>query len=41
MKICTGNTIRMDQAGSQVVINAGCIYVADQGYKCIRKITIG
>jgi len=33
--------IRMDQAGGLVVINAGLIYVADYGYKCIWKITIG
>jgi len=33
--------IRMDQVGGLVVINAGLIYVADYGYKCIWKITIG
>jgi hypothetical protein len=33
--------IRMDQAGGIVVIHAGLIYVADCGYKCIWKITIG
>lgn len=33
--------IRMDQAGGLVVINGGLIYVADYGYKCIWKITIG
>lgn len=33
--------IRMDQAGGVAVIHAGLIYVADYGYKCIWKITIG
>jgi hypothetical protein len=33
--------IRMDQAGGVAVIHGGLIYVADYGYKCIWKITIG
>jgi hypothetical protein len=33
--------IRMDQAGGVAVRNDGLIYVADYGYKCIWKITIG
>jgi hypothetical protein len=33
--------IRMDQLGGLAVIHAGLIYVADYGYKCIWKITIG
>jgi len=32
--------IRMDQAGGVAVKNAGLMYVADYGYKCIWKITI-
>jgi hypothetical protein len=28
-------------SGGLVVINAGLIYVADYGYKCIWKITVG
>jgi len=33
--------IRMNQAGGVAVRNAGLIYVADYGYRCIWKITIG
>jgi hypothetical protein len=33
--------IRMSQAGGVAVRNAGLIYVADYGYRCIWKITIG
>ncbi|WP_298740721.1 hypothetical protein [uncultured Chitinophaga sp.] len=33
--------IRMDQVGGLAVIHGGLIYVADYGYKCIWKITIG
>lgn len=33
--------IRMDQAGGVAVRSGGLIYVADYGYKCIWKITIG
>lgn len=33
--------IRMDQVGGVAVRNTGLIYVADYGYRCIWKITIG
>ncbi|MRG47542.1 hypothetical protein GFS24_20640 [Chitinophaga sp. SYP-B3965] len=33
--------IRMNQAGGVAVRSAGLIYVADYGYRCIWKITIG
>lgn len=33
--------IRMNQAGGVAVRNTGLIYVADYGYRCIWKITIG
>lgn len=33
--------IRMNQVGGVAVRNGGLIYVADYGYKCIWKITIG
>lgn len=35
------SVIRMDQAGGVAVRTGGLIYVADYGYRCIWKITIG